>query len=307
MRRIECRQRNGPIRFVLGLPVVFVLILPVWTALACGDPSDASLDGIVDRGFLRAGFADEPPYAFVDEEGRIRGESPAVLHAAAGGLGIPEVRWVLLDFGELIPALESGRIDVIAAGMFRTPERMQQVGFTLPTYCADGALLVARHNPLGLHGLADLPERGAVLAVLYGSVEERAAQILDIPEDQLLAVPDSDTAFEAVLAGNADALALTAPTARYLAARAPDRLELARPFEPSPEVEELLGGCGSFAVRRNDRELRAALDGFLRSFVGSERHLQLVAPFGFAAREVTAAADAGDALGGSGPTPGRGR
>ena len=47
-------------------------------------------------------------------------------------LGVKKVDAVLTEWGALIPGLKAGRFDVIAAGMYITPERCKQVAFADP-------------------------------------------------------------------------------------------------------------------------------------------------------------------------------
>jgi membrane-bound lytic murein transglycosylase MltF len=62
------------------------------------------------------------------------GESPEVAKQIAARLEVRQVKWRQAEFGALIAELEAGRIDVIAAGMFMTPERAQRVSFSVPSF-----------------------------------------------------------------------------------------------------------------------------------------------------------------------------
>ena len=57
---------------------------------------------------------------------------------------IGTIKPVLTEWGSLIPGLRAGRFDLIAAGMYITPERCKQVLFTDPHYRLLDTLLVAR-------------------------------------------------------------------------------------------------------------------------------------------------------------------
>ncbi len=56
---------------------------------------------------------------------------------------------MLTEFGSLIPGLQAGRFDIIAAGMFVNPKRCEQVQFSEPTYGIGQAFLVAEGQPEG--------------------------------------------------------------------------------------------------------------------------------------------------------------
>jgi polar amino acid transport system substrate-binding protein len=61
-----------------------------------------------------------------------------------------------MPFDSLIPAMKSGRIELMGDAMYITPEREKEVAFTdVLFYNAEG-LAVAKGNPLGINGLSDL-------------------------------------------------------------------------------------------------------------------------------------------------------
>ena len=54
----------------------------------------------------------------------------------AGGLGLPGARV------EIVDGPDAGRFDIIAAGMYVTPERCRQVAFSEPTYAVGEGFVV---------------------------------------------------------------------------------------------------------------------------------------------------------------------
>lgn len=284
--RGEGRSRGGGGRGRLA-PLLACFLL---AAGACQD-GGLTLDEVRARGFLRAGYTDEPPYAFVDSSGEVTGESPGALRAAADSADVPEIRWVRLDFRELIPALQQGRVDVLAAGLYRTPEREASVRFTRPTSCSGPALVVRDESVI--RGLADLAEEGRRVAVLAGSVEEAAARASGLADDKLLPLTDLRTGLVAVRQGAADALAVTEPTARYAARGGLDGLEVVR-YAPPPAVEHLLSACSALAFRREDGELADAIDAALSRVVGSEERRAALRALGFTLPAPAATAHGGD-------------
>src|SRR5262245_16210768 len=80
---------------------------------------------------LRVGLApDSPPVAF-RRAGEIQGIEPDFASALAAELGRP-LQLVQYDWVDLIPALLSGRVDVIMSGMTVTPARSVRVAFADP-------------------------------------------------------------------------------------------------------------------------------------------------------------------------------
>src|SRR5690606_4045881 len=125
--------------------------------LDAGSTGGDTLERIRAAGVVRVGFANEAPFAYVDTEtGRLTGEAPELARLAFRQLGVEELEGVLTEFGSLIPALQAGRFDVIAAGMYITPQRCQEVLFSDPTYAIGEAFIVPAGNPLDLHSYQDL-------------------------------------------------------------------------------------------------------------------------------------------------------
>lgn len=241
---------------------------------------------------LRVGYAIEAPYVYLDAEGRVSGEAPEVLRATLQRLGQPEPIWVHHEFPTLIPALLSGRIDVIAAGMFITPERNRVVAFTRPTARVGTGLLVARGNPHGLHSLPDLARHGDLrLAVIDTSVEQQQALAADLAPERLQRLPDALSGIAAVQTGTAGAFALSAPSLRWLLHRGHAKgVEMADPFAvPDGQAQP---GLPAFALRRGD-PLRERLDRALADWLGSAEHRTIAARHGFSAAELPASASSG--------------
>lgn len=235
---------------------------------------------------MRAAYSEEPPFSFFAEStGRVGGESAEALRAVAEELGIENVRWVRLDFGDLIPSLLQGRVDVIAAGMFRTPEREERVRFSMPTVCSASALLVPSGSSVG--SIGDFArDTTLLLAVLQGSVEHSAAQELEIRGDRVLAVPDLATGIVAVDEGSASALAITLPTARRAVQhfQAPS-LEIRR-YDPPPGIRTVVAGCSALVFRPQDTSLADAADRALAAYVGGNRHLAMLQHLGFSGEDL---------------------
>jgi len=249
----------------------------------------ATLESARRAGRMRVGFANESPYAFAESgSGRLTGEAPEIARAVLAGLGIPGIEGVLTEFGSLIPGLNAGRFDVIAAGMYILPERCRQIAFSNPTYAVGEAFIVARGNPLRLHGYDDVARHAtARLGVVAGAVERAYARETGVPDERVVVFPDTPSALEGLLAGRVDAYAGTSLTVNSLLARANSpRLERATPFRDPVIGGKPARGYGAFGFRKTDTALLAAFDAELARFIGTPAHLAAVKPFGFTAAEL---------------------
>jgi polar amino acid transport system substrate-binding protein len=249
------------------------------------------------QGVIRVGYASEAPYAFRDAGGRVTGQAPETARRVLADMGIPQVEWVQVEFGALIAELNAGRFDMIASGMFITPERGRLIAFSEPTLTVRQGLLVAQGNPKGLHSYEDVARTSdARLSVLDGAVEHGYARRLGIPAAQLLVAPDVTTALAAVKTGRADALALTLPTIRWIAGQHEGLVEVAAPFTEPTLDGKPVRGYGGYGFRRSDATLVAAFNRSLAAFIGSTDYLTINAPFGFTADELPGAVKTADLI-----------
>lgn len=85
--------------------------------------------------------ADFPPFEYKAQNGTIIGFDIDLIVKILTDQGYT-VEVQDIGFDSLIPALQTGKIDVIAAAMTITDERKQQVDFSSPYYDADQAVLV---------------------------------------------------------------------------------------------------------------------------------------------------------------------
>ncbi len=253
-----------------------------------GQPGD-TLAQIRQRGIVRLGFANEAPFAFLDKNGRLTGEAPEVARIIFSRMGVERVEGVLTEFGSLIPELNADHFDVIAAGMYITPERRGQISFSYPTYKTSPGLLVLAGNPKKLHSYEDVRDnRNAVVGVILGAVEQYDAAAAGIPEERIFAVPDIDTGISALRSGRADALAMTKITVSYLANRVNmSGLEIAEPFIGSKiKTDAEKTSYGAFGFRLKDARMQSEFNRHLDDFLGTPEHLALVARFGIDAEAV---------------------
>lgn len=240
--------------------------------------AETALERVQRTGEIRIGYANEAPFAYTRVDGTVTGESPEIAKAVFAKMGIGKVDAVLTEWGGLIPGLQAGRFDVIAAGMYVTPARLEQVLFTDPHYQIGDTLLVARGNPEKLNSYADIARhRNAKLAVMSGTAQYGYARDAGIPDSRIMQVPTTIAQLQAVRTRRAAAAVGTQLTMKELAAKGGKRVEAISSFNDDPAHV----GYGGFAFRKQDQDLRDAVNAALKDWLGSDEHLATVAPFGF--------------------------
>lgn len=250
-----------------------------------------TLERAREQGFIRIAFANEAPFGFATPDGTLTGEAPEIAKVIFEHMGIAEVDGVLTEWSSLIPGLKAGRFDVIAAGMFVTPQRCAEIAFSEPTYTLGQGFLVAAGNPKDLHSYEDVASAEDVtLGVLAGAVERDYALAAGIPDERITRLPDQASMIGAVRAGRVDAAALTAISIEQMARKGGDAVERAEPFT-TPEAAM---GSGAFGFRKEDEALRAEFNKHLAEFIGTPEHLALVEEFGFTKNELPSGAATAD-------------
>jgi polar amino acid transport system substrate-binding protein len=100
---------------------------------------------------------------------RVVGVAVDLTHAISKQIGVP-IEYQPMIFADLIPAVDTGKIDVIATNMAITPEREQKVDFSRPNYNALPEALVVQSSDVTPYGtLADL--KGLPVGAQKGSIQ----------------------------------------------------------------------------------------------------------------------------------------
>lgn len=259
-----------------------------------GGGGGGALDRIREDGKVKVGFANEAPFGFRDKSGNLTGEAPELARAIFRAMGVNELEPILAkSFDALIPGLAAQQYDIIAAGMFITPERCQQVAFTNPDYFGSNAFLVKKGNPDGIKTFDEVKSSGIQLGVLAGAVEKGWAEKSGIAADKISPFPDQNAAFQGILAGRVDAVALTSASLRWTLEQnfAGRPLEVTTPFVPVVEGKEQ-PNFGGFGIRKTDTDLLNAFNAELKKLQDSNGVLPLIQKFGFTQPDVDKAKEA---------------
>jgi len=256
-------------------------VLAALVAMPAGSQAQSTLETVKSEGAIGVGVANERPYGYVDESGRLTGEAPEIARYVLQQIAPQvEMQSKVMPFGQLIDELREEEVDVVAAGMFITPQRCAQVAFSEPTYVVGEAFAVKAGNPLDItnyHSISD--NRAAKVGLISGTVEYNYALVTGIPADRALLYRSFQRAIRALKEGEVDAVGLTALTAKGIVKDEPG-LEATAQFFPVIDGREVKG-YGAFAFRKDDTALLAAFNRVLENFIGTEKHWQLVEPFGF--------------------------
>ena len=107
-----------------------------------------------------------PPFE-MEEHGKVIGFDIDLIHAVAKKEGL-KIKLRTMDFQGLIPALQTGTIDVAVAGITITDQRAKVVNFSHPYYHSGLSILVKKNSPV--HSLENL--NGKTVAVKLGTTSD---------------------------------------------------------------------------------------------------------------------------------------
>jgi polar amino acid transport system substrate-binding protein len=228
-----------------------------------------TIERIKKRGYIVAGFFNEKPAAFVDENRKLTGVFPAVARPILEkDLGITEIQAVLTQWQSLIPGLQAERFDFIIAGMFILPERCREVLFTDPFSCSTEALVFRKDSSPGVKSYQDLAAKPAVrVGLVPGSSQAKYANAVGLPASRVQNYPDPLSGLEALKAGRIDVWAGPTDGVKAifeLPAFDKTGLDMVS-FVPEINGKKQLG-CGGFAFRKADTGLRDVFNKRIREW-----------------------------------------
>lgn len=130
-----------------------------------------------------------PPFEFMDEQGKFSGVSVAIGDEIAKKLGKP-VEYRNMNFDGLIPALQTGQIDLIISSVTASEQRRQSIDFSDPYVKTGLSILVAKNSTV--QSAEDLKAPGRKLAVRIATTGEQWCR--EYLKDAKLVALDTDAA-----------------------------------------------------------------------------------------------------------------
>lgn len=233
---------------ILILVTVLVISMGLAGAAAAGKiqqelTGESTIENALKRGVLRVGMSTFVPWAMKDKTGKLIGFEIDVANRLAQDTGV-EIEFVPTKWAGIIPALLTGKFDVIIGGMGILPQRNLKVNFTIP-YDYSGMSIVA-HKQLaaGFKRFEEFNRPEVKIAARLGSTAEMAVRKY-MPQSKLLLFDDESQVIQELRSGRVHAMVASAPLPTFLALENPEVL-----FMPLQETftREPIG----FAVRKGD-------------------------------------------------------
>ena len=183
--------------------LMFVLLALALTAGMVGTSMAGTLNEIVKRGELRVAVqSGAAPYAFVDKNGNHTGSMVEFTREMAKRMGV-KLKILDFDWDGLIPALLSGKADILAADMTPTLKRALKLTFADPWYYVQPCIFTK--TGASYQVLEDVNKPSVTVGVLLGSTGETIAKKF-LPNAKLKTYKGGGRMIvQALLAGHVDA------------------------------------------------------------------------------------------------------
>lgn len=171
---------------------ILITIILLFTFTACSKDSNVDkLEQIKKKGKITLAVSpDYPPYEFyIAENGEVKivGADIYLAEEIAKGLDV-ELEIVQLAFDSLLPALKSGRVDMVISGMNPSEERRKVVDFS-DVYYVGGSSFIVNKDSEDIKSLEDLNTKK--IGVQKGSIQEKyLLEELNIPDSNIHSLTD---------------------------------------------------------------------------------------------------------------------
>jgi len=163
------------------------------------------LDRIVSRGELKVGMSgDMPPLNMATKEGKIIGLDADLAALVADAMGV-KLNVQKMTFAGLLPALESGSIDMIISNMTMTPGRNLKVAFVGPYFTSGKGFLTKNSTLTQAKNFEDINNPNFTFVALKASTSEAVTRA-GAPQAKLLTVATENEGVQMVIDGKADGM-----------------------------------------------------------------------------------------------------
>jgi len=208
-----------------------------------------------------------PPFE-IKQGGQLTGFDVDLLEAVVGQTSYTLADWKEFEFDSLIPALTSGKIDVIAAAMTITDQRKQTIAFSDPYYNSNQSIIVRQGEAGQYSQLSDLA--GHVVGAQKGTtgqgvVQDQLVKPGLIKPDQYKAFDNYVLAVQALENGDVDAVVIDQPVGATFASQR--NVEVAFVYQTGEQF--------GFGLRQDETDATNAINGGIETVKSDGTYQQL--------------------------------
>ncbi len=246
----------------------------------CGDPSlsNAKQNGIT------LGISPSPPYSSLEPgSNKASGLDVEIHEAALKWIGIDKIHYEVMPFGQLISAMLSKRIDVVAANIHVTPDRLKAVSFTGPAWWYGPAIVTQKANPEKINSFDAL--KGKKVGAIVGSAADEYLRKIGV---EVTAFQTDAEEFSGISTGRVAAIVEDdVKVLEYMNNNKAAPIEIVQNVAVPEELIFKYGyGYARYALRKEDCSLRAAYTQALAEVRGNGNVSAILKKYGLSNRNL---------------------
>jgi polar amino acid transport system substrate-binding protein len=242
---------------ILHCVIVLALVFGIGGSASAGElqqklVDESTIEQIAKRGVIRVGMDIFVPWAMKDKKGELIGFEIDIAKKLAEDMGV-KVEFVPTKWSGIIPALITGKFDVLIGGMTVTTQRNLKINFTKPYYYTEQGLMAHKQKAAGFK-TSDFNSPDVTIAARLGSTAAIAAK-QQFPKAQIRLFDDEPAAVQELRNGNVHAMVAAQPLP---ASTAIDNPDLIVAFEDVMMLEAI-----SMGVRKGDPDTINLIDNWI--------------------------------------------
>ncbi len=255
--------------FALALLLFFFIVLVAHTG-RCVTPFEifegSTLNQVVKRNKLIVGMEVKFfPFEYSDEKGQAIGFDVDIAQNIAKELGV-DIEIKDMEFSGLIPALQSGKIDMIISGMTRTLTREKTVSFSRPYFETGLCALLSNKRAPNVRDVKELNAPDRIIAVKLGTTGDLISEKL-FPKAQINRYKEETACVREVVTGRVDAFFY-------------DQLSIGKHQKQNPDTTHAILTPFTYepyaiAIRKGDADFLGWLNLFLDTIKADGRYKEL--------------------------------
>lgn len=217
---------------------------------------ESTLEHVIAKNKIRVGFSTFVPWAMKDKQGGYTGFEIEVAQQLAKDMEV-DAEFVPTKWSGIIPALLTGKFDIIIGGMGITPARNLKVNFSDPYEFTGMSILANKKLAGGQKGLDAFNNPDTTIVARIGTTAAAAAKKF-LPKAKINLFDDEGQALQEVLNKRAAAMVSSQPFPEFQTIKYQDKLYL--PLDGKTFTKEPIG----FAIRKGDADFLNFLNNWIR-------------------------------------------
>jgi polar amino acid transport system substrate-binding protein len=248
----------------------------VWAQAAA--PGQGLLARLRAQKKVRVGLANQLPFSAINPDGSLTGLGPTLAKTIMTRLGVPDMEGFAATYGDLIPGMQAGRWDFIAAALTITKERCGQILYSDPILFDVGCFISLKGRFSDADrpkSVAEVAKRKLVVGTTAGGTRFRMALAEGIDPNNLKQFPSDSGNIDGLIAKRVDLSFSSLSSLKSITKLRKLDVDMFYPVEDDPTHG---AACG---FRKQDTDLHEAYQTELRKIKGSGEYEKLAEPFGF--------------------------